>query len=688
MLGFSSLGDWLGLLAAATFAAAQVSNSTAQGVAFGSVIAVRLLPALILGPVAGVLADRFDRRHTMVVSDLMRFVFFASIPAAALIVDDGALVVAWTAIATFVIETVAMIWTPAKEAAVPNLLPRARLETANQLTLATTYGITPVAAAVVLIGLQWFVAAVFGPGGPRWAEPSNLALWFNALTFLATALTVFFGIKEISGRRTAGVERKPGMLREFSQGWAFVSRTPLVRGLVLGIFGAFAGGGVVVGTAKFYAVSLSAGDAAFYLLFGVLFLGLGIGIAAGPRLVGALSRRRWFGLSIILAAGSVLILALATHLTIAVAGALLVGVGAGMAFLSGTTLLGGEVTDAMRGRAFAFVQTGTRVVLMLTISLSSVIVGAGGTRTLDLGITQVDISSTRPLLALAGVLGVIAGVFALRQMDDKKGVPIIADLVGSIRGRPLSPAEPKAAQGLFIVFEGGEGAGKSTQVQQLAAALRKIGRDVVVTHEPGATPVGSRIRSLVLDPPERNGDVVTPRAEALLYAADRAHHVASVVRPALNRGAVVISDRYVDSSLAYQGAGRTLPVDEVSWLSKWATGGLKPDLVVLLDLDPAIGLERAGKRGTADRLESESLAFHERVRYAFLDLASADPSRYLVLDATNPVDALAAGVLQRVRHLMPAMESELEEVLEDVAETVTALTGRELTGPEERSSRV
>ncbi|WP_319805827.1 dTMP kinase [Dactylosporangium fulvum] len=688
MLGFSSLGDWLGLLAAATFAAAQVSNSTAQGVAFGSVIAVRLLPALILGPVAGVFADRFDRRYTMVVSDLLRFLFFASIPAAALIVDDGALVVAWTAIATFVIETVAMIWTPAKEAAVPNLLPRARLETANQLTLATTYGLTPVAAATVLIGLQWLVAALFGADGPRWAEPSNLALWFNALTFLATALTVFFGIKEISGRRTAGVERRPGMLREFSQGWAFVSRTPLVRGLVLGIFGAFAGGGVVVGTAKFYAVSLSAGDAAFYLLFGVLFLGLGIGIAAGPRLVGALSRRRWFGLSIILAAGSVLILALATHLTIAVAGALLVGVGAGMAFLSGTTLLGGEVTDAMRGRAFAFVQTGTRVVLMLTISLSSVIVGAGGTRTLNLGITQVDVSSTRPLLALAGVFGVIAGVFALRQMDDKKGVPIVADLIGSIRGRPLSPAEPKAAQGLFIVFEGGEGAGKSTQVQQLADALRKIGRDVVVTHEPGATPVGSRIRSLVLDPPERNGDVVTPRAEALLYAADRAHHVASVVRPALNRGAVVISDRYVDSSLAYQGAGRTLPVDEVSWLSKWATGGLKPDLVVLLDLDPAIGLERAGKRGAADRLESESLAFHERVRYAFLDLASADPSRYLVLDATNPVDALAAGVLQRVRHLMPAVESELEEVLEDVAETVTALTGSELTGPEERGSRV
>ncbi|MFC4997286.1 dTMP kinase [Dactylosporangium cerinum] len=682
VLGLSSLGDWLGLLAASTFAAAQVDNSAAQGVAFGSVIAVRLLPALVLGPVAGVFADRFDRRLTMVVCDLIRFLFFASMPAAALIVDDSTLVIAWAAVATFIIETTAMIWTPAKEAAVPNLLPRARLETANQLTLATTYGITPVLAGLVLIGLEKLVVVIFGGGDvrPQGVEPSEVALWFNSLTFLATAITVFFGIKEISGRRTAAVERKPGMLKEFTQGWAFVSRTPLVRGLVLGIFGAFAGGGVVVGTAKFYAVSLSAGDAGFALLFATLFLGLGVGIAAGPKIVGALSRRRWFGLSIVLAAGSVLILALATHLVVAVAGALLVGVGAGMAFLSGTTLLGGEVADDMRGRAFAFVQMGTRVVLMLTISLSSVIVGAGGSRHLNLGFKEFEVSSTRPLLAIAGIFGVIAGIVALRQMDDKKGVPFFADVLGSIRGRPLSPDEPKAAQGIFIVFEGGEGAGKSTQVRHLAEALRGLGRDVVVTREPGATPLGERIRSLVLDPPEVTGEVVTPRAEALLYAADRAHHVASVVRPALARGAVVISDRYVDSSLAYQGAGRTLPVDEVSWLSKWATGGLKPDLVVLLDLEPAVGLARAGRRGDADRLESESLAFHERVRYAFLDLASADPSRYLVLDASLPADSLATGVLQRVRHLMPADEEfDIAEILEDVAETVTALTGDELT---------
>src|SRR3954466_10860743 len=190
VLGLSSLGDWLGLLAASTFAAAQVSNEAAQGVAFGSVIALRLLPAVILGPVGGVFADRFDRRYTMVVCDLVRFLFFASIPAAALITHDGALVITWTAIATFVIETVAMIWTPAKEASVPNLLPRARLETANQLTLATTYGVTPVAAALLLAGLTTGLSRVYASTGQSYLDPTTFSLYFLALTRLATAFVV------------------------------------------------------------------------------------------------------------------------------------------------------------------------------------------------------------------------------------------------------------------------------------------------------------------------------------------------------------------------------------------------------------------------------------------------------------------------------------------------------------------
>jgi dTMP kinase len=658
VLGLSALGDWLGLLATSTFAAEQVSGSLAKGAAFGSVIAVRLLPALVLGPLAGVLADRFDRRYTMVVCDLIRFVFFASIPLAALLTDNSALIVGWAAVATFIIESVSMLWTPAKEAAVPNLIPRARLEIANQLSLATTYGVTPVVAALLLAGLTTGLDRF---DLPDWAQPTDVALYFNAVTFLATALTVLLGIKEISSRGgspgdAVGLQRKPSVLREFIDGWRFVGRTPLVRGLVLGILGAFAGGGVVIGTANFYARELYGGDSTFFLLFAMLFIGLAGGIVAGPRMIGALSRRRWFGLSIMLAAGAVVLLALAWHLTIAVAATLLVGMGAGMAFLSGTTLLGGEVDDEMRGRAFAVVQTGVRVCLMLTIALSSTLVGAGGRRALDLGLAVVPLSTNRILLLAAGALGMLAGVGALRQMDDKPGVPILADLWGSLRGRPLSPAEPQPVRGLFITFEGGEGAGKSTQVRLLAEALRRAGCDVVVTREPGATEAGAQIRRLLLE-----GGALAPRSEALLYAADRAHHVAIVVRPALARGAVVISDRYVDSSLAYQGAGRTLPVQEVAWLSSWATGGLKPDLTVLLDLDPAVGLRRASDRGEGrDRLESESLAFHERVRFAFLDLAAADAGRYLVLDAERDLVHVADVVLERVSELLPVQAGHSE----------------------------
>jgi dTMP kinase len=690
VLGVASLGDWLGLLATSIFASTQVEGDAAKGLAFGGVIAVRLLPALVLGPVAGVLADRFDRRYTMVICDLLRFVLFASIPMAPLLGASGGAAVGWAAIATFLIETVTLIWIPAKEASVPNLIPRTRLETANQLTLITTYGLTPVVAALSLSVLDAAVRGATGAAPPRWAEPAQLALYFNALSRLATAVVVFYGIKEISGRALRGVRTSESLVRQFAEGWRFIGKTPLVRGLVLGIFGAFAGGGIVIGTARFFTASLSAGDAAFYLLFGALFVGLAVGIGLGPTVVRALSRRRWFGMSIVLASASVIALAAAIHLSMAILGAMLVGAGAGMAFLAGTTLMGGEITDDVRGRVFAFVQTGTRVVLMLAISLSSLLVGLGGSWRLRIADLGISISSTRLLLLAAGLFGIVTGFSAFRQMDDKPGVPVLADLWGSVRGRPLLPAEPVAWNGVFVVFEGGEGSGKSTQVDLLAAALREQGRDVVVTREPGATEVGRRIRQMVLS--GATGEGPSPRAEALLYAADRAHHVATVVRPALARGAVVVSDRYVDSSLAYQGAGRTLPVDEVSWLSSWATGGLKPDLVVLLDIDPAAGLARVAARGErADRLEGESLDFHERVRYAFLDLAATDPQRYLVLDAARPADEIARVVRARVNsvlaegddivHPEPAKQPDtsVEPKLSDAE--LSAMIGPEAAGP-------
>ena len=655
VLGVASLGDWLGLLATSLFAQQQVQSPTAKGVAFGGVIAVRLLPALLLGPIAGVLADRFDRRYTMVVCDLVRFVLFASIPISALVSNNPAHVIAWTAIATFLVEAVTMAWLPAKDASVPNLLPRGRLETANQLTLATTYGITPVAGALLLALLTSGLSGVYARTDQTFLEPTTFSLYFLAFTRLASAFVVFFGIREISGHG-ARRQKAPGVFREFIGGWAYVGKTPLVRGLVLGILAAFAGGGMVVGSAQFYAKSLGGGESSFSILFAMIFVGLAVGIALGPRLIGALSRRRWFGQSIVFAGVATGLMAFAWHLSVAIVCVLLVGIAAGMAFLSGTTLLGGEVADEVRGRVFGFVNMTTRVVLMLAIALSSVLVGVGSDRMVTVGRLSVTVSTTRILLLLAGVVGVFAGIGAFRQMDDKRGVPVWADIWGSLRGRPLGVPEFAARRGMFIAFEGGEGSGKSTQVDLLATALIGDGWDVVVTREPGATEVGMRIRSMLLDRQAAAGPVgvvLAPRAEALLYAADRAHHVASVVRPALAKGSIVLSDRYIDSSLAYQGAGRTLPVEEVSWLSAWATGGLRPDLVVLLDIEPAVGLARVADRGAADRLEAEAGPFHDRVRNAFLDLAAKDPRRYLVVDGNGEPERIAGEILDRVHLLLP-----------------------------------
>lgn len=197
---------------------------------------------------------------------------------------------------------------------------------------------------------------------------------------------------------------------------------------------------------------------------------------------------------------------------------------------------------------------------------------------------------------------------------------------------------------MFIAFEGGDGAGKTTQIELLRARLVDDGRDVVVTREPGGTDLGAGIRQVLL-----HGDAVAPRAEALLFAADRAHHVATVVRPALQRGAVVLQDRYIDSSVAYQGAGRELDPAEIRRLSLWATEELLPDLTVLLDVTPGDGRARRG--AVHDRLESEHDDFHARVREHYLQLAAQDPSRYLVIEASLPRPEIAAIIAERVTRL-------------------------------------
>lgn len=205
-----------------------------------------------------------------------------------------------------------------------------------------------------------------------------------------------------------------------------------------------------------------------------------------------------------------------------------------------------------------------------------------------------------------------------------------------------------ARRGVWITLEGGDGSGKTTQAELLERALIDDGHTVLRTREPGGSEVGQLIRDIVL---HHRGDIA-PRAEALLYAADRAHHLATVVSPALARGEVVLQDRYLDSSVAYQGAGRVLDAAEVRQLSLWAAEGALPDLTVLLDLDPAVARARLDSADKPfDRLEAEKAEFHTRVREAFLTLADAEPERFLVVDAVSPAAEIADAIRARVAEL-------------------------------------
>jgi dTMP kinase len=201
--------------------------------------------------------------------------------------------------------------------------------------------------------------------------------------------------------------------------------------------------------------------------------------------------------------------------------------------------------------------------------------------------------------------------------------------------------------GVFIALEGGEGAGKSTQAKLLERWLTGAGHDVVLTREPGGTAVGAALRAILLD---HDTGTLSSRAEALVYAADRAEHVDALIRPALAAGSIVITDRYVDSTLAYQGAGRSLDAADLEQLAQIATGGLRPHLTVVLDIDPVDGLARAGDH---DRIEAEPLDFHQRVHEQFLALAAGDPDRYIVVSAMEPPDAVHATIQAAVEALLP-----------------------------------
>ena len=634
-LGLSSLGDWMGLLALTAMANASADSYAGKNYAIATVLFLRVLPALVMGPIAGYVADRLDRRTVLIWGDYLRGALFLTIPLV------GSLW--WIFVVTVLVEAISLVWGPAKDATVPNLVPRHRLEAANQVSLATTYG-SALPAAAIFAGLTLvdkFYRHVFDGfmGGPI-----DLALYFNALTFIISGI-VISRLKHIPSG-PASVEGDGNAFRVIVDGWKYVGRTPVVRGLVIGIIGAFAAGGVVIGLARTFVSDLGGGDSGYGLLFGTVFLGLGLGMWVGPRLLQGLSRRRLFGIALTLTGLLLFPLALVQQLPVVVGLTVLIGFFAGVGWITGNTMLGLEVPDQVRGRTFAFVGSMIRLALSVVLAVAPLLAGLIGTHAFGPlranGDPYLVYNGAAFTFVIAAVLMTAVGVTSYRQMDDGTGTTLLMDLRHAFTGT----AGVYAATGCFVAFEGGEGAGKSTQAKALGAWLEADGYDVVLTREPGDTEVGQKLRQIVLDP--ATGDI-SHRTEALLYAADKAEHVDRVVAPALARGAVVVTDRYVDSTLAYQGAGRDLADREVERVARWATGDLRPHLTVLLDLPPQQGMSRFEER---DRIEAESVEFHERVREMFLQLAGVTPEHYLVVDARRPVEELTREIRARLRPLL------------------------------------
>ena len=632
---FSSIGDWLGLLAT-TALAQQLSGGdyATANFAIAGVFIARLLPAVFLGPLAGVLADRFDRRRLMVTVDVLRAALYISIP----IVNTYF----WLYVAMILVECLTLFWSPAKDATVPNLVPRDKLANANQVSLLAAYGTAPI-AALIFTALSLFSSAITAILPTFKGTSVDIALYLNGLSFLFAAVTIW-GLKEIPSNKNGEKQVEESIMTAFVNGWRAVSESKVIRGLIVGMVGAFSAAGAVIGLARTFVGDLGGGDAAYGVLFGAVFAGLALGIAAGPKVFAQFSRRRLFGASLTTSGSLLILLSLIPNFTVSIFITIILGAFAGITWVTGFTMLGMEVKDEVRGRTFAFVQSLIRITLVAVLATAPLIAAAFGVRSFNVRTTEYDFNGSQATFLIAGIIATLIGVLSYHQMKDRPNVSLWSDIVNAFRGE-LGSITGDPHTGIFIAFEGGEGTGKTTQSQLLKQWLEQEGETVVLSREPGGTDLGQGLRKILLG--HETGEI-SPRAEALLYAADRAHHVYSVITPALDRGDVVITDRYFDSSIAYQGAGRVLSPSEVARISRWATESLFPTLTIVIDQPAEVGLARLESR---DRLEAQPLDFHERVRQEFLQIAAEDPERYLIVDGTQSIDEIHEEIIKRVAQI-------------------------------------
>ncbi|URN17102.1 MULTISPECIES: dTMP kinase [Streptomyces] len=645
-----------------------------RGAAFAvaAVLGVRalstlLLGAVLLGPMSGLVASggSLDRRWTMIAADGVRVALLVVAPL--WIVWTPAQAVLLLLVTVFLAGAAERFWTIAGESAAPALLPPPPAEGAavrplpdhlgalRRLWLRTGFAAVPLAAAVLLVtALAGRLLAL----GVDWFETHRAALGsYAAAGLFAGSLAILYFLQVPDAQTPRPRSPLEGLRRPSTGAGPEKGRTGAIPLLVLAcaaVAGAIASAAAV---AVLHAAELGGGPVTYALLVLALTGGTGLGVRAARRVLPALSRRRLLALATAVTGIVLLVTGLVPDTATVLFLALAAGLSAGVAANVGHTLIDQETEEFRKPRLTEHLHAVVRVAVVLGALAAPLLAAAIGPRRLAGGDVVLAHGGAAFTLMLVGALLLPVAALVLARTDDRSGVPLRRDLRDALRG--ADPAQAPAPTGFFLALEGGDGAGKSTQVAALAEWIRAKGHEVVVTREPGATPVGKRLRSILLDVSSAG---LSHRAEALLYAADRAEHVDSLVRPALERGAVVISDRYIDSSVAYQGAGRDLSPTEIARISRWATGGLVPHLTVLLDVSPETARERFTE--APDRLESEPAEFHARVRAGFLALAAADPARYLVVDAGREPEAVTTVVRHRLDQMLPLSEAEVRALEE------------------------
>ncbi|WP_326666145.1 dTMP kinase [Streptomyces canus] len=633
---------------------------------FGTrILATLLFGAVLLGPLTSLTSHEgpLDRRWTMVGADGVRLALFIVAPLWIDWTPDNAL--AMLLVTAFVTGVAERFWTVCRESAAPALLPEPppegatvrplpdHLDALRRLSLRTTFVAIPLAgAALVVAGL---LNNLLGSGLDWFGQHQAALASYVAAGLFAASLSVLTFL-ELPGTRTPRA-RSPleGLRRPKTGTGVDKGRTgaiPLLVAACAAVAGAIA---AAVAVAVLHAKDLGGGPVMYGLMVAALTGGVVVGVRTAPKVLVSLSRRRLLALALAFTGIALLAAGLVPDVTTVLLIDTLAGVGAGVAANTGHTLLDQETEEYRRARTTEHLHAVVRVGVALGALVAPVVAAAIGPHRLVNGKFVFAHGGAAFTLMLVGALLLPVAALVLAKVDDRSGIPLRHDLRDALLGGD-DPVTVPADNGFFIALEGGDGAGKSTQAEALAEWIRAKGHEVVVTREPGATPVGKRLRSILLDVSSAG---LSHRAEALLYAADRAEHVDTVVRPALERGAVVISDRYIDSSVAYQGAGRDLSPTEIARINRWATDGLVPHLTVLLDVSPEIARERFTE--APDRLESEPAEFHARVRSGFLTLAAADPGRYLVVDAGQEPEAVTTVVRHRLDQMLPLSEQEIRE---------------------------